>query len=240
MVPTPHAKEVLTLLSKAEGLIQSALEHHVRFEPATSDRVFHICSTEIAQLTLLPVLMKRLKKAAPGIEVNVLNISDSVAPRLESGEVDLAVGSIAPLGAGFYQQRLFRDHFVCVARAGHPRVKSQLTLESFEQETHVAVETPGTGHDIVVRTVETKKVRRKIGLRVAGFLGLDPILTSTDYLAVVPEKLGRYFASTGKIRLLPLPFSIAPLSILEHWHERYNDDPANVWLRGVMAELFLE
>jgi DNA-binding transcriptional LysR family regulator len=183
--------------------------------------------------------MKRLKKAAPAIEVNLLNISDSVAPRLESGEVDLAVGYIAPPGAGFYQQRLFRDHFVCAARVGHPRVKS-LTLESFEHETHVAVETPGTGHDIVGRTVEAKKIRRKIGLRVPGFLGLGPILTSTDYLAIVPEKLGRYFASTGKIRLLPLPFSIAPFFILQHWHERYNDDPANVWLRGVMAELFLE
>jgi DNA-binding transcriptional LysR family regulator len=240
MEPTPHAKEVLTLLSKAEGLIQSALEHHISFDPATSDRVFHISSTEIAQVILLPALMKRLRKVAPRMQVSLLHISESIALRLESGDVDLAVGYIAPLGAGFYQQRLFRDRLVCAARVGHPRVKSKLTLESFEQEEHVAVATPETGHDTVGRTVAAKKIRRKVGLRVPGFLGLGPILTSTDYLAIVPEKLGRYFASAGNIRLLPLPFSIAPLFILQHWHERYNDDPANVWFRGRMAELFLE
>ena len=100
--------------------------------------------------------------------------------------------------------------------------------------------TPGTGHASVEWTVEARKIRRKVGLRLPSLLGLGPILTSTDYLAIVPEKLGRYFAGTGKIRLLPLPFSIAPFFILQHWHERYHDDPANVWLRGVMAELFLE
>jgi hypothetical protein len=56
----------------------------------------------------------------------------------------------------------------------------------------------------------------------------------------VPEQLGRSFASTAKIKLLPLPFTIAPYFILQHWHERYNHDPANVWFRGVLADLFLQ
>jgi hypothetical protein len=25
-----------------------------------------------------------------------------------------------------------------------------------------------------------------------------------------------------------------------HWHQRFNQDPANRWLRGVMAELYAE
>ena len=240
MEPTPHALEVLTLLSQAEGLIQSALDHHVNFDPAKSDRVFHLCSTDIAQLTLLPTLMKRLRQIAPSIQVDLLNMSDSIPRLLESGEVDLAVGYIPPMGAGFYQQRLFRDRFVCAVRAGHPRVKTELTLELFERETHLTVVTSGTGHSILERTLATKKIRRKVGLRVPSFLGLAPILTSTDYLAVLPEQLGTFFASTGKIRLMPLPFPIAPYFILQHWHERYNHDRANIWFRGLLAELFLQ
>jgi hypothetical protein len=27
---------------------------------------------------------------------------------------------------------------------------------------------------------------------------------------------------------------------VQHWHERYTHDPASKWLRGVIAELFLE
>lgn len=240
MEPTPHALEVLTLLSTAEGLIQSALEHHVAFNPTTSDRQFRVCSTDIAQLTLLPTLMKRLKDVAPSIQVTLLNMSDSIPQRLESGDVDLAIGYIPPMGAGFYQQRLFRDRFVCAARAGHPGIKGDLTLEAFERATHLTVATSGTGHNVVDRTLEAKKIRRKVGLCVPSFLGLAPILANTDFLAVVPEQLGKYFATSGQIRLMPLPFSIAPYFIVQHWHERYNHDPANVWFRGLVAELFLQ
>jgi len=240
MEPTPHALEVLTLLSTAEGLIQSALEHHVVFDPATSNRVFNLCSTDIAQLTLLPALMRRLREVAPFVQVNLLNITDFIPHLLESGEVDVAVGYIAPMGAGFYQQRLFRDRFVCAVRPGHPRIKSELTLEMFERETHLTVATSGTGHSVVERTLEAKKIRRKVGLCVPSFLGVAPILTSTDFLAVLPEQLGRFFASISKIRLMPLPFAIAPYFILQHWHERYNHDPANIWFRSLIAELFLE
>jgi DNA-binding transcriptional LysR family regulator len=240
MEPTTHALEVLSLLRKAEGLIQSALEHHVIFDPSTSDRVFRLCSTDIAQFTLLPALMAKMKEVAPAIQVDLVNVSDEMPRLLESGEIDLAVGFIPPLGAGFYQQRLFRDRFVCAVRAGHPRVRSELSLERFQQEIHLTVATSGTGHGIVERTLEAKRIRRRIGLRVPSFLGLAPILTSTDFVAIVPEQLGRFFVGIAKIRLLPLPFNIPPYYILQHWHERYNHDPANVWFRGVLAERFLQ
>jgi len=240
MEPTRHATEVIMFLSQAAGLIQSALEHHVVFDPSTSERVFRLCSTDIAQLTLLPMLMRKLKAVAPSIRIDLLGMPESMPKLLESGEADLAIGLIPPMGAGFYQQRLFRDRFVCAVRTGHPRIKNQLTLELFERETHLTVSTLGTGHSLVERTLEAKKVRRKVGLRVPSFLGLAPILMNTDYVAVIPEQLGKFFAGTGEIRLLPLPFPVAPYFILQHWHERYNRDPANVWMRGVLAELFLE
>jgi DNA-binding transcriptional LysR family regulator len=240
MEPTTHALEVLALLRKAEGLIQLALEHHVTFHPSTSSRVFRLCSTDIAQFTLLPALVAKLKRVAPGIQVHLVNMSEAVPHLLESGEVDLAVGFIPPMGAGFYQQRLFRDRFICAVRAGHPRIRTELTLERFEQESHLTVAVSGTGHGIVERTLEAKRIRRKVGMRVPSFLGLAPILTSTDLVAVVPEQLGRFFASTSRIKLFPLPFTIPPYFILQHWHERYNHDPANIWFRGLMAKLFLQ
>jgi DNA-binding transcriptional LysR family regulator len=239
MEPTPHALEVLALLKKAQGLIQSALEHQGRFEPATSNRIFRVCSTDIAQLTLIPTLVRKIERIAPFVQVELVNLSDSVLQRLESGEADLAVGYILPMGAGFYQQRLLRDRFVCAVRTGHPRIDGELTLEMFQREGHLTVGTSGTGHAVVERTLEARKIQRKVGLRVPGFLGLGPILIGTDLLAIVPEQLGKYFATSGKIKLLPLPFAIPPCYVLQHWHERYNQDPANIWFRGLIAELFL-
>jgi len=239
MEPTPHATQLIYMLHQAETLLQSALDHHVVFDPATSDRVFRMQSTDIAQVTLLPKLMQRLTKAAPHVGIHLSRITPDTPKLLESGELDLAVGFILPMGAGFYQQRLFRDRFVCVARKDHPRVKKTLSIEQFEAETHLAVSTSGTAHVIVEKTLEAQKIRRNVGLTVPSFLGIVSIITSSDFLVILPEQLGRHLASAGNLQILPLPFAVPPYYIMQHWHERYSQDPANRWLRTVMADLFM-
>jgi DNA-binding transcriptional LysR family regulator len=239
MEPTPHASELIFLLEKAETLLQSALEHHVVFDPQASDRIFRLHSTDIAQVTLLPKLMRRLKAVAPTVGIYLDRISADTSKLLESGDLDLAIGFILPMGAGFCQQRLFKERFVCAVRRDHPRIEGAITVKQFESETHLAVATTGTGHGIVEKTLDTKKIRRKVGLTIPSFLGIASILTNTDYVVTIPEQLGRNLASAGCIKILPLPFELPHYYIMQHWHERYSQDPANRWLRTVMAELFL-
>jgi len=238
MEPTPHATQLIFMLHQAETLLQSALDHHVVFDPRTSDRVFRLESTDIAQVTLLPKLIQRLMKAAPGVAIHLSRITPDTHKHLESGDLDLAVGFILPMGAGFCQQRLFRDRFVCVARKDHPRVQKALSIKQFEAETHLAVSTSGTAHGIIERTLESQKIRRKVGLRVPSFLGIVSIVVGSDFLVTLPEQLGRHFASAGNLQVLPLPFEVPPYYIMQHWHERYSQDPANRWLRTVMTDLF--
>jgi len=239
MEPTPHATELIDLLQKAESLLQSALGHHVVFDPRTSDRTFRIQSTDIAQVTLLPKLMNRLNKVSPSVRISLARICSDTPKLLESGDLDLAIGFIPPMGAGFCQQRLFKERFICVVRRDHPRVINALTVPQFEAETHLAISTSGTGHGIVEKTLDAKKIRRNVGLTVPSFLGIVNIITNSDYVAVLPEQLGRHLASGGRVKVLPLPFEVAPYYIMQHWHERYSQDPASRWLRGVVAELFL-
>src|SRR5579862_6791963 len=164
MEPTPHAIQLIGILGQAENLLQTAFEHSVVFDPRTSDRVFHLQSTDIAQVTLMPELMRHLKKAAPLVRIDLQRIAPATPKLLESGELDLAVGFILPMGAGFCQQRLFKERFVCAMRSDHPRVGNTLTVKRFEVESHLAVATSGTGHSIVEKTLEAKKIRRRVSL----------------------------------------------------------------------------
>ena len=239
MEPTPHASELIQLLKRAEDLLQTALGHHVVFNPLTSDRVFRLYSTDSAQVTLIPKLMRRLKETAPAVRVDLRRISENTPRLLESGAADLAVGFIPPMGAGFCQQSLFREKFICALRRDHPRVGNVLTLEQFQSETHLAISTLGTGH-IVERILEAKGIRRVTGLTVPSFLGILPILTSTDYLVVLPGQLAHHLAGPGNIKLVRLPFHMPSYLIVQHWHERYTNDPAVRWLRGSIADLFCE
>jgi len=239
MEPTPHATELIYMLQKAESLLQTALDHHVVFDPMASERVFRLQSTDIAQVTLLPKLMQRLKKVAPSLGIHLGRICPDTPKLLESGDLDLAVGFILPMGAGFCQQRLFKERFVCAVRKDHPRIDKSLSVKQFESESHLAIATSGTGHGIVEKTLEAKKIRRRVGLTVPSFLGIATIITSSDYIVTLPEQLGRHLAGPGNIKVLPLPFELPPYYIMQHWHERYSQDPANRWLRTVMADLFL-
>jgi DNA-binding transcriptional LysR family regulator len=239
MEPTPRATELVEILNQAENLLQRALEHQITFEPAISDRVFHICARDIGQLRLLPRLMRRLKEIAPAVRIDVQNISENTPKQLESGALDLAVGFFPLMGAGFCQQKLFKERFVCAVRKDHPRIKSELTLAQFESEVHLAVTTPGTSHGIVERTLDTRKIRRKVGLRVPSVLGISAIIPETDFLVIIPEQMGLILAKSRSIKLFNLPFSVPTYLIKQHWHERYSQDPANKWLRGVISDLFL-
>jgi DNA-binding transcriptional LysR family regulator len=239
MEPTPRGSELIEVLKSAEFYLRKALEHRVAFNPASSDRVFRLCSTDIAQLTLLPTLLKRLKRISPGVTVTLSNISDQTPCLLESGELDLAVGFVHPRGTGFYGQRLFQDRFVVALQTDHPRIGKTLTTSQFEAEFHVAVSTSGTGHSIVEETLASNRIRRQIGLRVPSFLGLGPILSHTDLIAILPEQLGVYLAQSGKIRLVGLPIDIPPYFIYQMWHERLMHDPASQWFRKIVAGLFL-
>jgi DNA-binding transcriptional LysR family regulator len=240
MEPTPHASEVIELFKRAEELLQSALGHHVVFQPMASDRVFRLYSTDIAQVTLIPKLMRRLKEVAPSVRVDLRRISEATPRLLESGAADLAVGFIPPMGAGFCQQSLFKEKFVCATRRNHPRIGNTLSLEQFQNEVHLAIATNGTGHGIVERTLEVKGIERRVGLTVPSFLGIASILTSTDYLVVLPGQLADHLSRPGQIKVLRLPFHLPSYVIMQHWHERYTHDPAVRWLRGVMVELFAE
>jgi DNA-binding transcriptional LysR family regulator len=180
-----------------------------------------------------------MRSVAPSVCVKLDRISNETSKMLESGELDVAVGFFLPMGAGFCQQRLFKERFVCVVRADHPRIDTTLSVKQFESEGHLAIVTCGTGHGIVEKAVEANRIRRKVTLTVPSFLGIVSIITRSDYIAIVPEQLGRHFASAGNIKALDVPFEIPCYQIMQHWHERYSQDPANRWLRAQMADLFM-
>ena len=78
-----------------------------------------------------------------------------------------------------------------------------------------------------------------MGLTVPSFLGIVSIIAGSDYIAIVPEQLGKHFASGGNVKVLAVPFEIPSYQIMQHWHERYSQYPATRWFRHQMAEQFL-
>jgi DNA-binding transcriptional LysR family regulator len=239
MEPTPHAEEVIKPIREAIALLRSTLGSKVIFDPLTSTRTFRISMTDISQIVMLPALMTYLGQAAPSVGIEILHIAEETPLVLESGDVDLAIGFMPQLMAGFYQQTLFEQRFVCLVRKDHPRVRSKLTLPQFLAEAYIEVTTPGTGHhQLVERALKKQRIVRKVALQVPSYLGVGLIVANTDLLVIVPQRLADIVARENNVRVVPLMVELLSYQVKQHWHERYAGDAANMWLRSVVSRLF--
>lgn len=237
MEPTPLGEELVQPIRAAVEAVVAASGHRVVFDPSRAQRSFRIAMTDISQLVLLPRLWERLHAIAPGVHIDIANLSVRTANLLESGEVDLALGFMPQLEAGFYQQALFRQNYVCMASAKHPRVRASLTLEQFEAEEHAVVSTSGTGHLIVDREITRQNIKRRVVLRIPSFVGIAFVVERTDLLVTIPQRLGELLADPARLAVYPVPFHLPEYAVKQHWHERYNNDPGNRWLRMQIQDL---
>jgi DNA-binding transcriptional LysR family regulator len=241
MMPTPHATELLPPLREALSLLRTATRQHVVFDPATSSRTFRISMTDISHLEFLPRLLRRVGEAAPRVRIEVLRIAADTPHELESGVADLAVGFMPELEAGFYQQKLFEQRFACVLSQSHPRIRGpRVSAAAYRSERHVVITAPGTGHIIVEQELHRLGVERMAALSVPTLPGLGNLLANTDLLATVPERVAQMLTGISRVRALPTPWRLPSFAIKQHWHRRFQQDPANRWLRSVVADLFLE
>lgn len=242
MDPTPLGEELVRPVRAALDAVDQVLGHRSVFDPATAARTFRICMTDISQLVLLPKLWSRLRETAKGICIEVVSLADALttAQLLESGAADLAIGFIPQLEAGFYQQVLFRQHYVVLAAADHPRLRGGLSLEQFSGEDHAVFATAGTGHQIIDAELARQGITRRIALTIPSFLGGAFVIERTDLLMVIPRRLAEQLRGRGEFSIFPLPFPVPDYAVRQHWHERYHHDPGNRWLRALVSELVSE
>lgn len=237
MQPTPVADALIGTAREALESLRHLSNWESTFIPSSSERRFRICMTDASHITLLPQLLAHVRSIAPKIRLGAARIDAQTAHALESGDADLALGLIPELGAGFYQQSLFTQDWVCLANAHHPRVDGALTLDTYQQEAHIGI-VSGTGYRLLDAALEREHIARRVVLELPGFLGLAAIVSSTDLLVTLPRHIGETLARIGDLQVVSCPLPISPFSVKQHWHTRYHRDAGNRWLRGVCASLF--
>lgn len=238
MQPTPRAD---ALIGTAREVLESLREFSSarrEFEPSTATRQFRICMADSSHLCLMPQLLAHVRPLAPQVRLVATRIDQDTGYALESGSADLALGFVPWLEAGFYQQTLFPQDFVCLVSRSHPRIGEALSLRAYNEEGHVAI-TAGTGAQLLEDAMSRQSVRRRVVVELPGFLGLSGIVAATDLVATTPRQIGQTLAAMAGLRVLPCPLALPSLTIKQHWHARYHDEPGNRWLRGVVAELFM-
>jgi len=238
MEPTPFAQQLAEPVAYALGLIHSAINQRTSFEPATAKRAFTVGMTDIGEIYFLPRLMEELATIAPGVTMStVRNTSVNLRDEMEAGHIDLAIGLLPQLKAGFFQRLLFRQRYVCMFRKGHELDKRKVSLAEFSSARHVVVVSEGTGHGKVDELLERSGIARNVLLTVPHFVAVGHILQHSDMVATVPERLAQALAGPFALAYVKHPASLPEIAINMFWHAKFHKDPANEWLRSLVFRL---
>ncbi|MGV7212615.1 LysR family transcriptional regulator [Bradyrhizobium sp. UFLA05-112] len=232
VLATPRALALQPALTRVIELMEGMLGPAADFDPATARRTFTLALHEIPAMMLAPDLVPRIATAAPSARLVLVAPPEpqTLADRLEGGEVDICIGNRATAQSAWQARTLFEDRFLTAQRKGHPRGCAPLDLEAFCDAEHLLVSADGGGFfGHVDAALATLGRERRVALSIQNYALAPTIVGASDYLCTLPSRFLSRFENTLDFFEPPLELGAAELAA--YWHPRFQDDPAHRWLR---------
>ncbi|MDM0066950.1 MULTISPECIES: LysR family transcriptional regulator [unclassified Variovorax] len=239
MEPTPLAVELAPQLLDALALVRKTRVERGRFDPAIARRMFTVRTRDIGEVVCLPRILAALGQSAPGLRLRTLfrPIPETMSG-MAAGQIDFALGFLPTLETGIHSRLLFRQHYVCVMREGHPLAGVKLTSKRFAESEHLLVEYSGSGHAVLERALVDAGARHRITVRLPQYLAAPHFVIGSDLLWSVPAMLAETLQAHYRLVIKPHPLSLPEFEVALYWHDRYHRDPANKWLRDFIVHQF--
>ncbi|MEM7157648.1 MAG: LysR substrate-binding domain-containing protein [Myxococcota bacterium] len=237
MIRTARAEELAPRVRAALEELERALTTR-QFDPSTSTRGFSIATADSTFYTTLLPLQIRLATTAPGVRLHLGLLGlRPYEERLQSGELDLAIGMALSDHPGVHREVLYDQPYACAARADHPTIRGSLSAEQFAEAEHVIVTRKTTAERTAVdETLAERGLERRIVLQVPSFpLGLAAV-RGTDLLLSGPARFLRSPHASIGLQVIDHPLVERTYPVSMAWHARGNGDPANRWLRRQVVE----
>jgi DNA-binding transcriptional LysR family regulator len=237
--------------SMLAGPVQSILsqvrelsERSRQFDPLSAERVFRVAATTYGCELLATPLICRLRRVAPRISVQFVELAADTADLIFDGQIDFAI----TISAHFIKRRqadnthlksvrLFEDKFVVAIARVNPHVGEALSFDELCDMHYIETRFGGT----IVGISEQLWQQQRRQPRVSGWLPnfhltLDAI-SQTDMATIVPSLLVAQRGERDNVRSLPVPFDMPTLEERLYWHRRNDKDPGHTWMVETLNEV---
>jgi len=163
-------------------------------------------------VSLIPQAISMVAREHPGLRVQLdVESSDLLIERLAQRKLDFMIGRLFERHdkTNLSYERLANEPVCAVARAGHPLLtRAGLNLKQLETAPWIVPPTGSVlrhrfelmfqeaGYTIPVQLIETSSL-----------LFITKMLQQSDFIAVAPTEVARYYASYGMLAMLPIQLS---------------------------------
>ena len=239
--PTPIALELAPLIAEALAQLDDAVLGQQAFDPAQAERLFTIAPNGYVEFVLVPGVVARLQKVAPGIKLRLTPYgNDLVETGVVSGTTALVLGRIVDPPDNLVVQHLMDEGLACAVRADHPDVGDAMTREQFEAMKHVNIVPPGRMRAGLFQALAHQQLKRNVAISVTNFFAVAEMVAVTDYCAILPSLICRRLMHDPRLKILPAPVDLGSFPVEMAWHVRYRHDPAHRWLRALIGEVIID
>jgi DNA-binding transcriptional LysR family regulator len=236
MVTTPAADALAPLVRDAIAAVEEVFGRERGFDPHVDRRSFTIMASDYVTLILLRQVVARLAIEAPLQRLNVVPVQQDFDDQLRQRRADALVLPTELAGAASMlpHRDLFSDRYVLVADRNNDAVGPVVTPEQFAQLPYLAY-SGGPLPSIAESQLDSLGVSRRVEMSTQSFVIAPFLITGTQFVALVHERLARHVAAQANLKIVEAPVPMRPISEALFWHARNTADPAHTWLREQIA-----
>ncbi len=248
MTPTERALELQPRIREILADLTQVLEPRTEFRPYSTSRVFRIMTSDYAEATLVPKLVKALRSEAPNVILDFLTPSDVSYRDMEQGRVDLAINRFNEIPQSFHQVLVWRDTFSCLLSSDSPYA-NRFNLKNYLKAQHVWVSKTGMGVGFGVnpeksgglgsidQALQRLGQKRQISVFTRHYQMPAMLAANKDLIATLPTRVARMQANNDSIMMEDPPFFIPEFELTMAWSPLLQHHPAHRWLRQLIMHV---
>lgn len=232
LVKTPFAESLVAPVNELIRNARGIIGRRQSFDPATSDRVFHVNAGDIDSVILLPVVLQQLHDCAPGIQMHIHGTT------CEPAKVDFFIRPHGLHDPALPACVLYEDYYCVLADARHPALATPLTVQAYFEQRHVVRHFGyNDAPSFEALTMARLGLERQPGPIVEYYSAIAPTLVGTRYFSTVPFHFAHEMTRLFPLKTAPLPFDFPRQALLLQWNSHVADNMAALWLKGLMLEV---
>lgn len=234
MTPTERGAGLLEPVKIALQQIEAIAVRQVKFDAASSRRIFNIATPDYLNAVLLGEIVARLRKLAPHSQVafHSLGPDYDYARALENGELDVVIGNWPQPPENLRMAPLFDDEVVCLMRNSHPLAGRALTTDEYLSAEHLVPTPYAVGQRGVIDLHLARERMKRNVVAYVPYFGLVPyLLLETDMLFSSPRIFAEHCARMMPLSVAEAPIDFPKMSFYLLWHDRSHYEEECRWFR---------
>lgn len=240
LVPTDVALGLREPARQALDAAVAVLTPTPSSDPAKIKRRFVVCADDGVVAALALPLITRVRKSAPGVEIDFAREDSDTISRFRAGTIDLLIDAHIDQHHDVESEVILTDRFVAAVRNDHSLLRGRMTAKRYADAHHITVSPKGQRNGPIDHALAELGLAREHVTSVTSFVVAAHLVAATDLVGSLPLSIVALMSRTLPITAVNVPVLIPAFDINLMWHQRDQCDPGHQWIRQQIVESFNE